>query len=59
MANPLEEKSVKDILLEFFDNLENLQGVDSNVAATIKKLWEEENFNRDEILAALELLRNK
>lgn len=59
MTTPLEEKSTNEILQDFFDNLENLQGVDPNIAATIKKLWKEENLNRDEILSALELLRSQ
>jgi len=58
MPNPLEEKSANEILREFFENLEKLPNIDSSVATTIKKLWNEGNLNRDEVLTALELIRS-
>jgi len=58
MPNPLEEKSANEILREFFENLEKLPNIDPRVATTIKKLWNEGNLNRDEVLTALELMRS-
>jgi DNA polymerase/3'-5' exonuclease PolX len=58
MPNPLEEKSANEILREFFENLEKLPNIDPSVATTIKKLWNEGNLNRDEMLTALELMRS-
>lgn len=58
MSNPLEEKSANEVLQEFFENLEKLPDIDPNVAVAIKKLWNESNLTRDEILTALELMRN-
>ncbi len=58
MPNPLEEKSANEILQEFFKNLEKLPDIDPDVATAIKKLWNEGNLNRDELLTALELTRS-
>lgn len=58
MVNPREEKSVTEILQDFFENLEKLPNIDLNVAAVVKKLWDEENLNRDELLTALESMRS-
>jgi hypothetical protein len=58
MVNPLEEKSATEILQEFFGNLEKLPNIDLNVAAVVKKLWDEENLNRDELLTVLESMRS-
>lgn len=58
MVNPLEEKSATEILQEFFGNLEKLPNIDPNVAAAVKKLWDEGNLNRDELLTVLESMRS-
>ena len=52
-------KSGKEILDDFFDNLEEIQNVEKSIAEALKKLYQEGNFTDNRITNALQELREK
>lgn len=54
MSNKSKNKTAKEIIDKFFENLNSLDGMDENTAAIIQKLWGEDRLGRDELLSSLE-----
>jgi hypothetical protein len=52
-----EIKSGKEILDEFFDNVEKIPGVDSTIAAALKKLYQDNKLTNTNLSNALLKLR--
>ncbi|MBU4275077.1 hypothetical protein KKE19_04690 [Patescibacteria group bacterium] len=52
-------KSGKEILNDFFGNLEKIENVDKGVAETLKKLYQDGKFTDTSITNALQELREK
>ena len=52
-----EIKSGKEILDEFFENIENLPGVDKTIAEVLKKLYKEEKLTQTNLSNALFRMR--
>ncbi len=50
---PPENKSAREILQGFFDDVHKTEGMDPAVASIIQKLWDESRLGSDELLAAL------
>jgi hypothetical protein len=50
-------KSGKQIVDEFFDNIQNIEGVDEKIASTLSKLYKDGKFTTTNISNALLDLR--
>ena len=57
MTNKEEKKTAREIIEQFFDNLESLEGMDKDNAKIIQTLWKEGKLGRDELLSELEKAR--
>ena len=58
MPEPSEDKSVAEIIADFFNNLDKLPNIDPKVAKLVRDLWLDGNLNRDELLSVLEQMRS-
>lgn len=55
--NDVEQEDAQTILEGFFQDLDQIEGVDASVAKLITDLWTSGKLNRDAILASLSELR--
>jgi len=59
MAKNESTKAAREIIGQFFSDLEDLEGMDQGTAQIIKNLWEEGKLGREELLSELETARSR
>lgn len=58
MLQSKNTKSAKEIIDDFFNNLDSIDGIDQDTASVIKSLWNDNKLIKEELMKALEKQRN-